>query len=164
MPRMIRWLIRRDMPQVLEIEAASFDQPWTEEDFMSALRERNVIGMVAEHGRDIFGFMVYELHRSDLHVLDLAVRPDSRRQGVGRQMVDRLKGKLSQQRRHRIVATVRESNLAAQFFWKEMGFRCVKVEREHYEDTGEDGYEFVYDIRADDNLCAKVMEHAEESQ
>ena len=51
----IRWMIRRDMPEVLAIEHASFEYPWCEEEFLRVLRQRNCIGMVAEHGERIVG-------------------------------------------------------------------------------------------------------------
>ncbi len=58
----IRWMIRRDMPEVLAIEHASFEFPWCEEEFLRVLRQRNCIGMVAEHARSrVVGFMIYEL-------------------------------------------------------------------------------------------------------
>ena len=44
----IRWMIRRDMPDVMGIEVASFEYAWTEDDFLRCLRQRNCIGMVAE--------------------------------------------------------------------------------------------------------------------
>ena len=78
----IRWLIRRDMHDVLTIERASFDHPWTEEDFLCCLRQRNCIGMVAEHDHRIIGFMIYELHKSKLRVLNFATTPDMRRHGI----------------------------------------------------------------------------------
>ena len=97
----IRWMIRRDMPEVLDIERASFEFPWFEEDFIRCLRQRNCIGMVAEHGERVVGFMIYELHKTRLHILNFAVAADLRRRGVGRQMVEKLVGKLSSQRRTR---------------------------------------------------------------
>jgi ribosomal-protein-alanine N-acetyltransferase len=103
----IRWLIRRDMHDVLTIERASFDHPWTEEDFLCCLRQRNCIGMVAEHDHRIIGFMIYELHKSKLRVLNFATIPDMRRQGVGAQMIRRLVDKLSQQRRSEIMMQYR---------------------------------------------------------
>ena len=38
----IRWMIRRDMPEVLQIEAASFEFPWLEDDFIRCLRQRKL--------------------------------------------------------------------------------------------------------------------------
>src|SRR3954468_19073985 len=98
----IRWMIRRDMAEVLEIERGSFELPWFEEEFIRCLRQRNCIGMVAEHGERVVGFMIYELHKTPLHVLNFAVKPDYRRRHVGRQMLDKLTLKLSAQRRTRI--------------------------------------------------------------
>ena len=71
----IRWMIRRDMPEVMRTERASFEYSWTEDDFLRCLRQRNCIGMVAETGDSIIGFMIYELHKTRLHVLNFAVHP-----------------------------------------------------------------------------------------
>jgi ribosomal-protein-alanine N-acetyltransferase len=140
----IRWMIRRDMPEVLAIEHASFDFPWSEEEFLRVLRQRNCIGMVAELGEQVVGFMIYELHKNKLHVLDFATHPDFRRQGVGQQMVAKLLGKLSSHRRTKIVLHVRETNLGGQVFYRSLGFRALEVAREYYPDTGEDGYLLQY--------------------
>lgn len=136
----IRWLIRRDMPEVLAIEQASFEYAWTEEDFLSCLRQRNCIGMVAEREGRIVGFMIYELHKQRLRLLNFAVAVDARRGRVGTQMVRRLIDKLSQQRRREIMLEVRETNLAAQLFYKSMGFVALGVLRDRYDDTTEDAY------------------------
>jgi len=140
----IRWMIRRDMPEALDIEAESFEFPWLEEDFIRCLRQRNCIGMVAEHDDRVVGFMVYELNKKRLHVLNFAVAPEYRRRGVGTQMVAKLVGKLSAQRRTRIVLEVRETNLPAQLFFRANGFRAISVLRDYYEDTPEDAYLMQY--------------------
>src|SRR5215470_6285738 len=95
LPVHIRWMIRRDMPEVLAIESHSFEFPWSEDDFIRCLRQRNCIGMVAERDERVVGFMIYELHRNRLHILNFAVHPDFRRHGVGHQMATKLIGKLS---------------------------------------------------------------------
>jgi [ribosomal protein S18]-alanine N-acetyltransferase len=136
----IRWMIRRDMPSVLETEERSFEFPWSEEEFIRCLRQRNCIGMVAEQDDRVVGFMIYELHKNRLHILNFAVHPDARRFGVGRAMVQKLAAKLSSDRRNRIVLEVRETNLAAQLFFKQMNFRAISVLRDYYEDTTEDAY------------------------
>ena len=60
----IRWMIRRDMPAVLEIEGASFEFPWSEEEFIRCLRQRNCIGMVACRNDEVVGFMIYNCTRT----------------------------------------------------------------------------------------------------
>src|SRR5918911_612563 len=149
----IRWMIRRDMPEVLQAEQSSFEYAWTEEDFLRCLRQRNCIGMVAECGERVVGFMIYELHKAKLHILNFAVHPGHRRRGVGGQMVAKLVSKLSSHRRTRITLEVRETNLPAQIFFSKQGFRATRVLRAFYEDSGEDAYVMEYrfgDVPGDD--------------
>jgi ribosomal-protein-alanine N-acetyltransferase len=154
----IRWMIRRDMTEVLDIERGSFEFPWFEEDFIRCLRQRNCIGMVAEHGERVVGFMIYELHKTRLHILNFAVAPEFRHRGIGRQMIDKLLGKLSSQRRVRITLEVRETNLAAQLFFKSAGFRAVTVLRSYYEDSPEDAYLMQFRQTADDAPISLPMD------
>ena len=140
----IRWMIRRDMAEVLDIETGAFEFPWSEEDFLRCLKQRNCIGMVAEYDEQVVGFMIYELHKTRLHVLNFAVADDFRRMGAGRQMIQKLLGKLSYQRRSRIMLEVRETNLDAQLFFRALGFRAVSVLRDFYDDTTEDAYLMQY--------------------
>ena len=144
----IRWMIRRDMPEVLDIENRSFEFPWSEEDFIRCLRQRNCIGMVAEYDERVVGLMIYELHKNRLHILNFAVRPEFRRRGVATAMVNKLIGKLSQQRRNRILLEIRETNLDAQLFFRDSGFRAISVLRDFYDDTTEDAYLMQYRYRS----------------
>jgi len=140
----IRWMIRRDMPEVLAIEAGQESLPWMEDEFLKVLRQRNCIGMVAEADEQIVGFMIYELNRHKLQILNFAVHPRFRRRGVATQMAAKLVGKLSNQRRTKITLHLRESNLAAQLFFRAIGFKAMEVVREHFDDTGEDAYVMNY--------------------
>ena len=140
----IRWMLRRDMPSVLNIENKCFDFAWNENDFIRALRQRNCIGMVAELNDKVVGFMLYELHRNRIHIINFAVHPFNQRLGVGRGMIGKLTGKLSAERRNRIMVEVRESNLDAQLFFRDMRFKAISVIRDFYEDSDEDAYLFQY--------------------
>jgi ribosomal-protein-alanine N-acetyltransferase len=146
----IRWMIRRDMSEVLDIESHCFEFPWSEEDFIRCLRQRNCIGMVAEHEERVVGFMIYELHKNRLHILNFAVHPEFQRRGVGRQMTEKLVAKLSNQRRNRIMLEVRETNLSAQLFFRSIGFRAISVLRDFYDDTTEDAYLMEYSYQMAD--------------
>ncbi len=140
----IRWMIRRDECEFLEIENAAFEYPWSIETLRQALRNRNCIGMVAEYDENVVGYMVYELHSDKLFLLSMAVHPDHHHQGVATQMIDKLIGKLSKQRRHSIETEIRESNLDAQLFFKAMGFRATGIQWGWYQDTAEDAYRFEF--------------------
>lgn len=146
-PVHIRWLIRRDMVEVLAIEQQGFGpHAWTQEDFLRVLRERNCIGMVAERGEAVVGFMVYELQKNFLRVLNMAVHADWRHQAVATQMVQKLISKLASHRRERIVLEARETNLDAQLFFSKQGFRALRVLRDYFVDSGEDAYLMQYKL------------------
>jgi ribosomal-protein-alanine N-acetyltransferase len=143
-------MIRRDMAEVLAAEQQSFEYAWTEEDFLRCLRQRNCIGMVAEHQDRIVGFMIYELHKNRLHVLNFAVATDFRRGGIGAQMVGKLIGKLSSHRRSKVTLAVRERNLDAQVFFRMQDFRATRVLRNYYEDSGEDAFLMEFSLEPSD--------------
>lgn len=140
----LRWMKNRDMPEVLEIENKSFEFPWSEDEFVRYLRQRNCIGMVAEFEEMVVGFMIYELHKESLRLSNLAVHPDWRRRAVGTAMAKKLIGKLSRERRNRILLEVRETNLPAQLFFRAMGFMAASVLRDFFEETTEDAYLMQY--------------------
>ncbi len=155
-------MVRRDMPEVLDIEQRSFNRPWTLDEFLQALRERNCIGMVVEsHVGKVIGYMVYrlmpdarqvtqrEFDAADkyLELMNLAVDPRFRFIGIGRQMLETLARKLTQQRRAYAEIVVSERNYPAQCWLRECGVRATAVLPGHFSDPQgkyepEDGYFF----------------------
>jgi ribosomal-protein-alanine N-acetyltransferase len=141
----IKRMRKRDMPEVLSIEANSFELPWHEYDFISCLCDNNCKGIIAKAEGKVVGFMIYEFNKSNIHVLNFAVLPDKLRRGIGSQMMAKLTAMLSYQRR-RILLEVRETNLPAQLFFRECGFKAVNVLRKYYVDTSDDAYVMQYPI------------------
>jgi ribosomal protein S18 acetylase RimI-like enzyme len=136
----VRWMIRRDMGKVMEIDLGAYpNSPWGEDQFILMLRKRNVIGMVCEHDDETVGFMLYELQKSRLVISRFAVDPWYTRNGIGTKMIDKLTGKLYE-RRARIVVDVVESNMEGQLFLRAMGFRAVDI----LKGSGEDEYVMEY--------------------
>ena len=123
----VRWMVRSDLPSVATIEEALFLMPMPTQEIVRILTRMNCIGQVAEHEDRVVGYMIYELRKRRIDLVRLAVAADYRRRGVGAQMVAKLVGKLSTQRRDRIVTDVPESALAAQLFLRAAGFRAVAV-------------------------------------
>ena len=139
----IRWMIARDMPEVMAIEHAIFDHPWCLEEFFRLIRQRNCIPMVAEYEEKIVGYMLYQVYPHKIFLLNLACHPEFRHRGVGRQFVAKLLRKLkeSQGKRTHLRMRIRETNANARDFFQILGFRGTGLFREYYEDTREDAYE-----------------------
>ena len=124
-----RWAVKRDMPEILDIDESSFERPWPEDEFLQILSPRNCIAMVAENpeGR-IVGYMVYRLHRHHVVLLKMAVAPDHRREGIGTVLIDALRAKLSGVR-NRLYVDVPETSLDFQLLLRSCGIPCVNLVR-----------------------------------
>lgn len=143
----IRWMIRRDMSEVLEIENKSFREPLDEDDFLKYLRHRHCVGMVAEsipsdeeiligdYQYNVLGFMIYQLYKERLDIIDFAVHPDYCRAGVGTELFNKLTSKLSSDRRTSLVFPVSEYCDDGLLFLKKMRCICEDFHRDDGEYT-----------------------------
>lgn len=121
----VRWMIRRDMPKVLQIEATEAgDTAWTEDDFLQVLKKSNCIGMVAEDDDEaVIGFVIYELHSRKVVVINIAAESEDAF-GV---MIAKLKTKVDGTRRTRLYIDSHDSKLHQHLLLKEAGLRAVSV-------------------------------------
>jgi len=135
----VRWTVRVDYPALAELDRLCFPvAPWDEKDLRDEFIASNRIGQTAELYERTVGWVLYELSKTRIEIVRLAVHPDFRRQGVGASLVARLQSKLSPCRRRALAVDVRETNLDALLFFKAQGFRAYKVARGFYADTSED--------------------------
>jgi len=150
----IRWMIARDLDEVASIEALSFSpapaggapgaSPLDADLLRAALSPRNRIGLVAERGETIVGWMLYELHPRHGRLVRLAFHPGHRREGVGTWLVLKLRTKLSDHRRDRLITTVPDTMLEAHLFLRSTGFRAERVLPGRFGE--QDGYLFAIDL------------------
>lgn len=141
----IRWMIRRDLDEVLEIEKQSFDDPWDKKEFIDRLRVYETIGMVFTYQDVVAGYVVYTLHKRSLEILNLAVHPEYRRCSAGTLLIEKLQYKVNgHYRRDHITALVRETNLPAQKLLAKNHFICDGIVKGAYANHDEDAYSFIY--------------------
>jgi ribosomal-protein-alanine N-acetyltransferase len=137
-----RWLIKRDIPAVMEIENSSFPYPWTEQEFLRMLKKKNCEGFVYDNKETVVGFILAEFDQSSCEIVNFAVSVDHRRQGFGKKMINDIIRKHSHKRTIFVVTS--DSNLGTHLFLSQMGFYATKVLKNYY-DVDHDGYEFVYE-------------------
>lgn len=141
----IRWLIRRDMPEVCGIALDNPDETWGEEDFLRALKVSSCIALVAELNECIVGYAVYELGKESIYCAALVVPVALRRRGIGAALVRKLKSKISGHRRRTLFFDVPDSNLDAHLFLKAQGFICEDIVRNWDSTDVTDLYRFVWE-------------------
>jgi [ribosomal protein S18]-alanine N-acetyltransferase len=119
----------RDLAEVRAIQAASPQSArW------DPLQYLNYDLLVASQGARLAGFLVGRtLAPREHELLDVAVAPDFRRQGIGRALVT---GWLERARGEAFLE-VRPSNHAARLFYKSLGFEEVGTRPDYYRDPPE---------------------------
>lgn len=139
-PLTLRPLNDRDIEDVLAIQASSPEiARWTLWDY-ERVAHGEMSGWVAEtEGGEIAGFLVARRIATDLEILNFAVRPSARRQGVGGSLLAEAmqwaKGFGAQQ----AFLEVRVSNLAALRFYERHNFQVTGRRPRYYTEPIEDG-------------------------
>lgn len=138
------WMTIRDLPHAIEIERQSFTQPWGRHQFTSHLSTRNVVGMVTREIETyrVVAFSIYFVGPSYYELLNVAVHPEQRGQGIGNQIIARMIGKLND-RRPTLIAHVCENFLDFQTLLRTNGFLATAVDRRRFNKL--DGYRFEFD-------------------
>lgn len=138
------YMIRNDLKSIVDIELASFEYPWTEEDFLSFLRIRTATGHVVRRDGGVVAFVMWEQFDDYIKIANIAVSPQWRRYGIGRMMIDNIVRMCRDVSIPQVRMCVRETNLGAQLFARNCGFLAMSVMPKMYEECDEDGYEFVH--------------------
>ncbi len=133
-----------DIDPVHQIDVQSFSLPWPRGAYaFDLLRNPAAHLWVAEQpGPDgetsIVGVLAVWLIVDELHISNLAVHPDHRRQGVARRLLLTAIGFGRDHDVASITLEVRESNLPARELYKSFGFKTVGRRVGYYQDNRED--------------------------
>ncbi len=131
-------LNRGHLEEVMAIERASFSTPWSENSFHNELYNPNSIAYAAIFDSDVIGYICVRLIMDEGHILNLAVRPDMRRQGIAKAMVNKAIGEMKEKGCLFIFLEVRTSNYAAKRLYEGLDFKIVGTRKSYYEMPRED--------------------------
>jgi ribosomal-protein-alanine N-acetyltransferase len=159
-PMKIRDATRRDLPGIVEVERLAFDNPWSLDAFQRELSlpfsRLNVATQasapaaraatktadrtpapVAGHDAGLIGFLCRWLVVDECHILNVAVHPQMRRQGIGKRLMQHALAEARAKDAHVITLEVRRSNLAARSLYRKLEFQERRLRRNYY-GQGED--------------------------
>ena len=142
----VRRAEERDVGRILEIETASFVDPWTGEAFRSSLTLPHLRFLVAEGDRApepggaaaVVGYVLAMVMGPEGEIADIAVAPEARGRGVGGVLLDRVMALVQHEGVGTIYLEVRESNVAARRLYESRAFRLVGRRRRYYQHPVED--------------------------
>jgi ribosomal-protein-alanine N-acetyltransferase len=133
----IRPFVYADLPQVIAIERRAFPTPWSLAMFVLELSKPSGLCLVATRSQRIVGYTVCSRYDTVWHVMNVAVDPDLRRQGIARALLAELYDRVGDPGAQ-FTLEVRRSNRAAIELYERDGFRTAGLRRRYYQDNGED--------------------------
>lgn len=139
-----------DLEQVMAIERASFNAPWSRQLFLTEFRNPAVSTLLValdarRSSRTIAGYIVFWVVADEMHIMNLAVAQKERRQGIGEELV-----RYGLRHGHRKGAQaayleVRASNSAAQGIYSRLGFTRAGLRKGYYDSPREDAVVMMLD-------------------
>ncbi|HEX5799577.1 MAG TPA: ribosomal protein S18-alanine N-acetyltransferase, partial [Gaiellaceae bacterium] len=135
----LRRLELADLDEIERIEQASYPTPWSRSMFATELAKPSSLslGAVDEAG-ELIGYLVLSRYVDAWHVMNVAVAPEYRRQGIARLLLDRLFEVTATDERRGYTLEVRVSNEGAIKLYETLGFKARGVRRGYYTDNRED--------------------------
>ena len=134
-----------DVDAILDIEQQAHPTPWSREIFERELAlDWSHLWLVVEPGEggdeegdETVAFLIFWTVHDEIHILNVAVTPSRRRQGIATDLIAALVTAGRQRAYAFITLEVRETNTAAIELYRQMGFETMGEREEYYADTGE---------------------------
>ena len=141
----VRRMQLTDTDAVSALEAAIFSQPWTKKGFEDALNMQNTIFLAAENEGKIAGYIGMYLSLDEGEITNVAVAPDTRRRGIGNELISQAKERAFKKGITRIILEVRVSNENAIHLYEKNGFKICGTRKGFYDFPKEDAYIMLYE-------------------
>lgn len=124
--------------QIAELEKLCFSMPWSDNSIRSELSNPLSLWIVAQENGVVAGYVGSQSVLGEADMMNIAVHPDYRRNGVGRRLVTELIAQLKEQGSHILVLEVRASNEPAISLYHQLGFHQIGCRPNYYSQPRED--------------------------
>ena len=123
---------------ILKIEKSSFLSPWSQNAFMEELaREVSCLRALIIDG-EVSAYICFWMFAGEIHVMNIAVHPKRRRQGLGRYLLSKMLEEGNSKGVKEAWLEGRPSNFIARLLYQKMGFTETYRRPRYYRDTNED--------------------------
>nr|WP_296263724.1 ribosomal protein S18-alanine N-acetyltransferase [uncultured Merdimonas sp.] len=121
-----------------ELEKEIFPDAWSVRSLTETWEQKTSVMITARKDGELVGYLIVYLVQGEGEIARIAVKKDCRRQGVAGHMVLELENVCEEQKVHKLMLEVRESNLDAISFYKDKGFTEDGLRKSYYSDPTED--------------------------
>jgi tRNA threonylcarbamoyl adenosine modification protein YeaZ/ribosomal-protein-alanine acetyltransferase len=115
-----------------ELHAESFSKAWTETSFRGLLSGGGTRALVATNQNNSTGFVLFRSAADEAEILTICTRPDFRRKGLGRLLVNNMEQQLKPGGIKSLFIEVAISNVAALALYKSCGFKPAGTRKNYY--------------------------------
>lgn len=130
---------RQHVPQVAALERECFSDPWSEQSLAGELDNPLSLWLVCQVDGEVCGYVGSQTVLGETDMMNVAVLPRARRQGIAQQLILELVTRLKQQGSHCLSLEVRPSNAPAVALYQGLGFSQVGRRPNYYRHPKEDG-------------------------
>ena len=124
--------------QVAELEKICFSDPWSEKSVAYELTNPLSLWLVAVEGERVAGYVGSQSVMGESDMMNVAVHPDFRRQGVAKLLVKELVAALAEKGNYCLTLEVRASNAPAISLYEKLDFQQVGLRKNYYRNPKED--------------------------
>lgn len=128
----------RHVPQVAALEKICFADPWSEKSVASELENPLSYWLVAMDGEKLAGYVGSQTVLGETDMMNVAVFPDYRRQGIAEGLILALIAALKARESHCLTLEVRDSNASARALYEKLGFSEIGRRKNYYRSPKED--------------------------
>lgn len=134
----IRKMTLQDVEQIAGMEKLCFTDPWSAASIASETDNPLSLWLVACVGDTVVGYIGSQSVMGWADMMNVAVHPDFRRQGIGETLVTALEKELRLSGNTCLSLEVRASNQPAIALYQKLGFVQVGLRRNYYHKPKED--------------------------
>lgn len=124
--------------KIAELEKLCFSAPWSENSIASELENPLSLWLVAMRDDELLGYIGSQTVLDEADMMNVAVFPEARRQGVGKMLITTLVEALKEKAVRSLTLEVRASNESAKAMYHMLGFLEVGRRPKYYFDPRED--------------------------
>ncbi len=123
--------------QVAVLEKLCFSDPWSENSVASELENPLSLWLIAEEDGAVCGYVGSQTVLDETDMMNIAVRPDCRRNGIAAALITELVSRLKAQGSRILRLEVRESNFSAIALYEALGFTQLGLRKNYYRNPKE---------------------------
>ena len=124
--------------QIAQLEKICFSDPWSERSIASELDNNLAFWLVAVEGETVAGYIGSQTVMEETDMMNVAVHPDFRRQGIAEALANGLVGHLKAMGSRCLTLEVRASNAPAIALYEKLGFTEIGRRKNYYRNHRED--------------------------